>query len=97
MARRAANVDLNQPEIVKALRKIGYSVELDHDDILVGAHDKTFWYEIKSESAVSKKTGKVLETAKKPSQIKLEATFQGHYKIVSSLEEILEDINEHKS
>lgn len=91
--RRKDKVDINQPEIVKSLRALGYSVELDHDDILVGKHGRTYWYEIKSEDAVSKKTGKVLQSAKKDHQIKLEATYQGHYKIVSSLDEILEDLN----
>ena len=89
--RKAANVDKNQGEIVKELRKFA-SVELDHDDILVGYQGKTYWYELKSDNAVSKKTGKVLNSKKKAGQIKLENEFKGHYKIVSSLEEILIDM-----
>ena len=96
MVRRAANVDLNQNEICKALEKLGFSVEKGHDDILVGKHGRTWWFEIKSESAVSKKTGKVREKAKKKSQIRLENEWRGHYKIVSSLDEILDDMK-HKA
>lgn len=43
-------------------------------------------------NTVSKKTGKVLESAKKQSQKNLEATWTGHYAIVSSLDEILKII-----
>jgi hypothetical protein len=91
--RRAAKIDSNQNEIVKELRKIpGVTVEVNHDDILVGYKGKTYWYELKDESAVSKKTGKILESSIKDSQKKLRAEWAGHYKIVSSLEEILKDI-----
>ena len=53
---------------------------------------KTFWYEIKNPNTVSKKTGKILDSAKKKTQIQLEHDWKGHYKIVSSLDEILEEI-----
>lgn len=91
--RKAAKIDTSQTEIVKALRSIpGITVELGHDDILCGYKGRTFWFELKSESAVSKKTGKVLESAKKQSQKNLEATWTGHYAIVSSLDEILREV-----
>jgi hypothetical protein len=91
--RRAAKIDGAQTEIVKALRIYPeLTVCLGHDDILVGHNGRTYWFEIKSESAVSKKTGRVLESAKKQSQKKLETTWTGHYQIVSSLEEILQAI-----
>ena len=45
---RHKKVDANQPDIVKELRKLGYSVELDHDDIIVGHNGRTYWYEIKT-------------------------------------------------
>lgn len=91
--RRAARVDTNQNSIVKALNDIpGVSVQIGHDDILVGHKGLTYWYEIKSDTAVSRKTGTILESRKKKSQIKLENTFTGHYRIVSSLDEILEDM-----
>ena len=92
MPRWAANVDKNQNGICEALEKLGFSVEKGHDDILVGKHGKTWWFEIKSENAVSKKTGKVREKAKKKSQVRLDNEWKGHYKIVSSLDEILDDI-----
>ena len=80
---RANRIDQNQPEIVKALRKIpGVTVELGMDDILVGYQGKTYWYEIK----VGEKS------AVKPSQVKLLENWKGHYKIVWNLEMILEDI-----
>jgi len=85
--RRAAKVDRNQPEIVKDLRKMGYSVALGHDDVLVGKNGRTYWYEIKAS-----------EKAKiQDSQIKLLETWRGHYQIVSSLEQIIEDIKKRES
>lgn len=93
--RKAARVDLNQPGIVKQLRDMGYSVETGKDDILVGVSNKTFWYEIKELHCVSKKTGKILDSEKKKHQKVLEAGWQGHYKIVSSWQEIVDDIKKH--
>jgi len=91
--RFAARNDANQSEIVKILRSIpGVTVATGHDDILIGVSGRTYWFEIKSKLAVSKKTGKVLESAKKQGQKNLEATWTGHYAIVSSLDEILEII-----
>lgn len=91
--RRAANVDKNQSDIVKTLRSIpGVSAETGHDDILVGFNGDTFWYEIKSNNAVSKRTGKVLESCIKKGQKELRSEFKGHYRIVSSVEEIIEEI-----
>ena len=92
--RRAAKIDTNQNDIVDALRKIpGVSVQVEHDDILVGYKGCTHWYEIKPPHAVSKKTGKVNDSFLKPSQIKLLKEWCGHYKIVWSLEQILEDLS----
>ena len=90
--RQAAKVDANQSDIVSALRKLGYTVYLDVDDILVGKDNFNYWYEIKNPNAVSKRTGGILDSAKKSGQIKLEKEWKGHYKIVSSLEEILTDM-----
>ena len=82
--RRAAKVDGNQTEIVEALRAIpNLTVALTHDDILVGYKGLTYWYEIKvSEKATIQ-----------PSQVDLIADWKGHYKIVWSLDMILEDLN----
>lgn len=58
--RYAAKSDANQKEIVKSLRKLGFSVETNHDDILVGANGVTYWIEIKNPNCVSqKKQGKL--------------------------------------
>lgn len=93
MRRFDAKIDNNQKEIVEALRKIpGVSVEVNHDDILVGCAEVTRWYEIKDPSVVNLKTGKVQPSAIKPSQKKLLETFTGHYKIVWELDQILKDI-----
>jgi len=88
-----ARTDKNELEIVKALRKLGYSVETNVNDIFVGVDNLNYWFEIKDPIHVSKKTGLINESAKKPSQIRLEKEWKGNYKIVSSLEEILEVIN----
>ena len=78
-----AKNDTNQPEIVKALRKVpGLSVETGHDDILVGYNDKTYWYEIKESP----------KSTVKDSQYKLIKDFTGHYRFAFSVEDILQDI-----
>ena len=90
--RRAAKVDANQPDIVKALRKMpGVSVEVGHDDIIVGYRGLTYWYEIKEPGTVCA-NGEIRESAKKPSQRKLEAEWTGHYRIITSIDDILSDI-----
>ena len=92
--RTAAKVDLNQNLIVETLRMIpGVTVEPDHDDILVGYRSVTYWFEIKNpELACSKKTGEILKSAIKPDQQRILDNYTGHYKIVSSLEQILTEI-----
>ena len=88
----ARRVDNNQKEIVKDLRKMGYSIEPDHDDILLGTQGRTFWYELKSAHATSKKTGQVRESSKQKSQKRLLLTYKGHYAIVSNLDELLANL-----
>ncbi|MCK5609454.1 hypothetical protein KAR91_46705 [Candidatus Pacearchaeota archaeon] len=90
--RYAANVDSNQPQIVKDLLSVpGITVEPDHNDLIVGACGLSFWYEIKGPRALDK-NGKVLESEIKPDQKRIRAEFTGHYLIVSSFEQIIEDI-----
>lgn len=92
MRRRKDKVDANQPEIVKALRAIpGVSVELGHDDVLVGYQGRTYWYEIKTPECVGK-DGNILESKKKDCQKVLEAEWKGHYRIIHCIEQILDDI-----
>lgn len=91
--RQAARVDDNQGDIVKLLRSLpGVTVQTGMDDILVGHAGKTYWFEIKNPDTVSKNTGKILESAKKKSQKKLESEWKGHYRICSNVFEILKDI-----
>ena len=88
--RRAARIDANQPEIVALLRSIpGVTVEVGHDDILVGHKGKTYWFELKTPDCVGK-NGKVLESEKKDGQKKLEKEWKGHYKIVWNVDQIME-------
>jgi hypothetical protein len=91
--RRAAKIDANQPEIVDALRDTpGVTVQLGMDDILVGYKGVTYWYEIKDPAKLFNKDGSFRKGEIKPSQEKLLAEWKGRYKIVWSIEMILEDI-----
>jgi len=90
--RRADKVDSNQSQVVKELRKLGYSVVTNMDDLIVGHAGRTYWYELKQPESRSKKTGLILDSYKKPGQIELEKTFQGHYRVVTCTEDILEDL-----
>ena len=90
--RRAAKIDSNQVEIVKALRSIpGVTVAVNHDDILVGHMHKTKWYEIKNPNEL-KKDGTPKAGTLKPSQVDLLKNWTGHYMVVSTLDEILTDL-----
>ncbi len=91
--RYSARTDNNEAAIVKALRKMGYSVQVGMDDILIGTKGINFWFEIKDPKHVSAKTGLINESAKKDSQKRLEKEWKGNYNIVSSLDEILNVIN----
>ena len=85
--RRAARIDKNQNQIVDELRSIaGLSVQVGHDDILVGYKGKTYWYEIKAGA----------KSEIKESQKKILAEYSGHYKIVYTVDQILEDIKLNK-
>ena len=90
--RQAAKVDANQSEIVAALRKAGYSVEVGHDDILVGYQGKTYWYEIKDPEKLFRNDGTFRAGQIKDSQYKLQGEFKGHYKIVWNVDMIFNDI-----
>ena len=92
--RRAARIDDNQNAIVDALRSIpGVTVELGHDDIMVGHKGQTYWYEVKDPGKCFLADGVTFKKGSiKPSQIKLRETWAGHYKIVWSLDMILEDM-----
>jgi hypothetical protein len=90
-------VDANQPDIVAALRKKGYSVEPQHDDILVGVAGLNLWFEIKDPEKTLLKSGRIRTTDKvfKDKQIELMRSWQGQYQAVWSLEEIERAIEKH--
>jgi hypothetical protein len=95
--RYALNNDKNQNGIVNKLRDVPFlSVRTGVDDIFVGAENcgfnLNFWYELKSDNAI-KKDGSLKKNALKDSQIKFRDGWKGHYKIVSSFEQIIEDMN----
>lgn len=88
-----SKVDENQASIVKALRQIpGIIIQVGHDDFLLGYRGKTMWYECKSLEEVSRRTGKLLKSAIKPSQQWLLDNYTGHYRIIWKLEQILEEL-----
>lgn len=90
--RRAAKIDENQNDIVSALRDIpGVEVEPGHDDLLIGFRGKTYWFEIKSPGQV-KRNGELRKGALKPSQIRLLKSWTGHYSVVWSVEQILNEL-----
>lgn len=94
--RRADRTDSNQESIVRQLRSMpGITVDVGHDDILVGCVingvPRTYWYEIKTPEC-KKADGTWKKGAIKDYQIQLAATWKGHYKIVTTLAEILEDL-----
>lgn len=94
--RRAANVDKNQQDVVKELRQRGIAAETGHDDILVGRNGKTYWFELKAEDAVSKRTGMVRHSEIKESQKKLACTWPGHYRIVWTVQQIIDEVLHNK-
>ena len=90
--RKAARQDSNQKEIVNFLRDIpGVTVELNHNDFLLGYKSRTYWFELKNPER-KLKDGTIKESAIRPEQIRLQQNFTGHYKVVSSIKEILDEI-----
>ena len=90
--RYANKVDANQKQIVKELRKIpGVSVKPGHDDILVGFRGRTFWFEVKNPNTL-KKDGSFYKGRVKEGQTKLQNEFNGHYSIVTTSKEIMQEI-----
>jgi hypothetical protein len=91
--RRAARTDDNQKAIVEELRSHpGVKVMPGMDDILVGYKGKTFWYEVKNPNAISKRTGELLCSKVKAGQKVLAEEWTGHYKLVTTVEEILAEL-----
>ncbi len=94
--RRAANVDNNQADIVKALRNIpGVTVEVGHDDIIVGWRRRSYWFEIKNPERALDAKGKLRAAEVTDSERKRLEHFTGHYEIVWSLGQILSALGIH--
>ena len=94
MKYRTKKTDNNQKAIVAELRKIpGVSVITDHDDILVGYKGKTYWFEIKNPESITK-SGRPWKDKRQTQQKQkvLADTYNGHYQIVWTLEQILDEI-----
>lgn len=87
--RRAAAVDANQPEIVKALRQAGCTVQVlsavgkGCPDILVGHRGVNYILEIKDGAKVLSKQ------ALTPVQVEWHATWAGQVAIVKTVEQAL--------
>lgn len=95
MKYRHNNTDTNEKDIVKALRKIpGVTVITGVDDIICGYKGFNYMYEIKNPSEIAKSTGKPFNRNNKTriKQSNLEAIWTGHYRIVSTLDEILDEL-----
>ena len=86
--------DANQPSIVAALRKMGMSVIVDCNDILVGYKGVNWWFEIKDPHKTLRKDGRIraADSVFKDEQVRLMRDYRGQYKIVWTLEEILEEM-----
>lgn len=90
--RRAAKVDANQACIVKALRKIGASVQMLHavgqgcPDVLVGYRSRNFLLEIKD--------GRKVKSARKltDEQIEWITAWRGNVRVVENLSEAISAI-----
>jgi len=94
--RQAARTDKNQSAIVRSLRQLpGVSVAVGHDDILVGVRGITFWFEIKRPECIGK-DGVVWPSEITDSEKKLLKDWRGHYSIVSTLDEILDEMKKGK-
>jgi len=92
MARRAAKVDANQPEIVAALRKAGCTVEHLHavgagcPDLLVGYRGHNYLVEVKD--------GAKPPSARKltPDQVKWHGSWRGSVTVACNVSEAFEAV-----
>ena len=88
-----SRTDLKQDAIVEALEDIpNLTVCKGHDDILLGFNNRTMWYEVKNPERL-RKDGSMPDKTLRYSQKKLKKKWQGHYKVVTCLDDILRDLN----
>ncbi len=90
---RAARIDANQPEIVKTFRKFGWYVLIISQlknccDIIVSKNGRTIAVEIKDGSKPKSKQ-KLTE-----GEIKFRNEWQGEYKLIKSIEDVLNTIKD---
>ena len=94
--RRAQRRDANEKKIISQLRAVpGVSImQCSEIDLIVGFKGHNFLFELKNPDTAFLADGITFKKgAIKESQSKIRRTWQGHYNIVTSLEQILEDIN----
>ena len=87
---RKDRTDTGQQAIVKALRKRGYSVITNMDDLLIGHNGVNYWIELKRPESRSKRTGEILPSFIKEGQKELLRTYKGQYALCTCLEDIIE-------
>lgn len=81
--RRAAKRDVNEPEIVTALERVGAMVlRQTHPDLVVGFRGANFLLEVKG----------TRPQRLQPEQIRLRASWPGQYTIVASVDDALRAI-----
>lgn len=87
--RYAAKIDRNQPEVVKLFRKLGWTVLIISQlksccDICVSKNGRTIMVEIKD--------GEKPPSSQKltPGEIKFKDAWQGEYRIVNCVDDVLE-------
>ncbi len=86
--RRAARVDDNQPEIVKAFRDLGWYVLIISQlknccDIIVSKNGRTIAIEIKDGSKIASKQ------KLSAGELKFKNEWQGEYRIINCIDDIL--------
>lgn len=86
--RRAAKVDVNQPEIVKAFRSLGWSVLIISQlkncaDIIVSKNGRTIVVEVKDGNQPPSKQ-KLTE-----GEVKFMNAWQGEYMIINSVDAVI--------
>jgi len=86
--RRAARVDDNQPEIVKAFRGLGWYVLIISQlknccDIIVSKNGRTIAVEIKDGSKVASKQKLSI------GELKFKSEWQGEYRLITCIDDVL--------
>lgn len=87
------SADKIQKKIIAEIVKLGWSVEVDHDDIIIGRYYKNFhwnfWIELKSSSPY-RKDGFLHDNALRVSQFRLLATYKGDFCVAWNLSQVLD-------